>query len=86
MEKNIYSVYVPMENQEQCDRMKQLCIDNGLPTWEYYTYYNNSIFTSDNLDNDFWVMIAPNNIERYSRIKTKVTESEFIDLLKKHKL
>jgi len=25
--KTIYNTYVVMESQEQCDRMKQLCID-----------------------------------------------------------
>ena len=32
--KTIYNVAVLMESQEQCNRMKQLCIDNGLPIWD----------------------------------------------------
>jgi len=28
--KTIYNTYVIMESQEQCDMMKQLCIDNEL--------------------------------------------------------
>mgnify|MGYP003402789722 FL=1 len=31
--KTIYNTYVVMESQDQCDRIKQLCIDNNLPIW-----------------------------------------------------
>lgn len=28
--KTIYNAYVEMKSQEQCNRMKQLCLDSGL--------------------------------------------------------
>ena len=31
---SIYTVFVPItEGQTQCNRLKQICIDNGLPIW-----------------------------------------------------
>jgi len=72
--KTIYNTYVKMESQEQCDRMKQLCIDNGLPIdygftidCKYFEYC--SIF-------DEW------NVWHYlDSAKTEITEEEFIKLL-----
>lgn len=78
--KNIHNVFVRMESQEQCDRMKQLCIDNNLPIWndfdfkpmskqrEYIYFYF--------YDGDFCNYLS--NSENYS----EVTEQEFIELLK----
>jgi len=80
MEKTIYNVYVLMENQEQCDRMRKLCIDNNLPIWgmgiafellelsKFFGFFVNS----------FWVGIPPFN-------STQVTENEFIKLLEQWK-
>lgn len=78
--KTIYNTYVEMESQEQCDRMKQLCIDNGLDIWEYelsftfiddYRLFEFAYF-------DFYVT---NKLQECS--KQKITEQEFIKLLKK---
>ena len=33
MKKSIFTVFVPVDSQEQCNRLKQICIDNGLPIW-----------------------------------------------------
>ena len=52
MKKTIYNVFVVMESQEQCDRMKQLCIDNNLPISK-----NASSFE----------LIGENNCFRYSK-------------------
>lgn len=79
--KTIYNVYVKMESQEQCDRMKQLCIDNELPYWK-----DEIAFLYDRLFSEFSYLYGfdeffigtggiPGN-------KTKVTEKEFIELLK----
>jgi hypothetical protein len=85
MKKTIYNVAVLMDSQSQCDRMKQVCIDNGLPIWE---------------DNFGWIMRDKTCVFAYSEnynqffIYTKcgvaknhsyVTESEFIELLKQEK-
>ena len=82
MEKTIYNCYVVMESQEQCDRMKQLCIDND--------------FVTDFEKGDFKFLITRNEINtfRFSNYYNvwgvfwkdsglnEVTESEFIELLK----
>lgn len=88
MKKTIFNVYVVMESQEQCERMKQLCIDNGLPIWnckagwEFINEFKCS-FTYDELyDKEFFVFIGESN---QLKNKTKVTESEFIELLKEYK-
>jgi len=78
--KTIYNTYVVMESQEQCDRMKQLCIDNGLPFGKnitsfeliislkylffYYSQNSKAFFIGDSKD------------------RTQITEHEFIELLK----
>jgi len=83
MENTIFNVYVPMENQGQCDRMKQLCIDNNLRIWNDKCAYKYSDlgqrFEYSIGAKEFWCTLCEEN-------EIKVTESEFIDLLKKHKL
>ncbi len=77
----IYNVYVPMENQEQCDRMKQLCIDNvlSISTLSKFMYLK-----SDNCKDCFRYSItcASFNIWDYVKEYTQVTEEQFIQLLK----
>lgn len=78
MKKTIYNTYVVMESQKQCDRMKQLCIDNGLPisgseiSFEY---------------NQIWGYAFKQSKERWFGVyenynQTQITEQEFIELLK----
>lgn len=88
MEKlSIYNTYVVMESQEQCDRMKQLCVDNGLKinkglmndfvfnnNYKYNYFYNG--FISRNF------LVCTINFKNYFENLTKVTEKEFIELLK----
>lgn len=84
---SIYNTYVPMESQEQCDRMKQLCIDNGLPIWEanfafdFDNAFNNDIFSFANDTKEFFIYPISGN-EKDIVNKIKVTEQEFIELLK----
>ena len=81
--KTIYNTYVLMESQEQCDRMKQLCIDNGLEIWDddlAFEYQDEeNAFGFDDEDNDFFVFAGYTSDLTG---KTKVTEEEFIELLK----
>lgn len=77
--KTIYNVYVPIESQEQADRIKQICIDYGLPYWgsedafllikdfKYFSFFGE----------DCWIG-AKHLIDK----KTQVTESEFLELVK----
>ena len=80
MKKTIYNIAVLMESQEQCDRMKQICIDNGLPIWE-----NEIAFLIQDSDNDFGFGFDDEFYVGIGYDKTKVTESEFIELLKQEK-
>jgi len=81
--KTIYNTYVIMESQEQCDRMKQLCIDNGLPIWEDSIAFLFS--TKENvfefLNGEFYVT-SNNSIGKDTNVNFEITEQEFIELLK----
>jgi len=83
--KTIYNTYVVMESQEQCDRMKQLCIDNNLPTWRFFNFQSECLFAMDN-GFHFYVMRAMQNILKYRNKNIQVNEQEFIKLLKSTKL
>ena len=78
--KAIYNTYVVMESQEQCDRMKQLCIDNGLK------FNNNfSMFPcKDDVSYRYFYYYADEFCNWRGDIEDKeqITEQEFIELLK----
>lgn len=76
---SIYNVHVKMESQDQCDRMKKVCIDNGLEYldsffdfWEYYP--ENNFFGYNEASEEFL-------IHREVKKETKVTEAGFLKLL-----
>ena len=83
--KTIYNTYVKMKSQEQCDRMKQLCINNNLPIWDdecafiYDTQqdFNNFAFDKDAMP-EFMVFICELDF-------TEITEQEFTNLVNKRK-
>lgn len=88
MKKTIYNVYVLMESQKQCDRMKQLCIYNELPYWEADCAFkftsNENVFAFDNssfFEKTFFVYASKRDCKKF----TQVTETEFIKLLEKEK-
>jgi len=35
MNQKIYKIQIQMTSQNDCDRMKQICEDYGLPIWDY---------------------------------------------------
>lgn len=79
-EKTIYNVRVPMESQEQCDRMKKLCIENGLPIWNDWNgwyFIKGRSLSFEKKSNEFFCYEVLH--------KDKITETEFIELLKQHK-
>jgi hypothetical protein len=84
MKKTIFNVYVAMDSQETCDRMKAVCLENGLPIWEdeiafiYNKELGNEFYYANTKDKDFRVL--------YDSYKTQVTEAEFLELLKEYKL
>lgn len=79
MKPSIYEVYVNIEDQPQADRMKQICIDYGLPYLkndfafyiDEFNYYF-SFVMDDFLICSNWLIES----------KTQVTESEFLELVK----
>ena len=76
----IYDVHVEMQDQAQCDRMKQLCIDNGLEYWK-----NERAFNFLKTSNNYFELNYGVEFGIYDDViqnKTKVTEQEFIELLK----
>lgn len=81
--KTIYNTYVVMESQKQCDRMKQLCIDNGLPIPYNYKNFemdeNNNLFHYTEWQEIFFVFSNMSNVDDS---QTQITEKEFIELLK----
>lgn len=81
MEKNIFNVYVEMESQEQCDRMKKLCIDNGLKIWDYKHAFSliETIYFGYTKQDGFAVWGT------HFKDEIRATETEFIELLKQYK-
>lgn len=86
--KNIFNVYVVMESQEQCDRMKQVCIDNGLPIWDdeiaFLFDVDNINYFSFSLDMNFAVWLTSFKIIDTTTL-IQATEKEFLQLLKEYK-
>lgn len=83
--KTIYNTYVVMESKKQCDRMKQLCIDNGLPIWkEYKAFHFSNIYK--NVFHYNFMVTGVFSVAWYSKTNikglTQITEQEFIELLK----
>jgi len=84
--KTIYNTYVVMESQEQCDRMKHLCIDNGLNYQKDKCDFNylesidedyKDVFRFSTSFESFSIWFFDNSISF-----TEITEQEFIELLK----
>ncbi len=87
MKKSIFTVYVPIKSQQQADRLKQICIDNGLAIWDSlsgWKYNKNQSFLSyDKIDKEFYIFYEDYYIKEWKHIQS--TEAEFIELLKEYK-
>jgi hypothetical protein len=72
-----------MESQEQCDRMKQICIDNGLPIWNDIDGWNINISNTFCYSNS---CSYNGDFALYSLLfgKSQATETEFLQLLKEY--
>lgn len=80
MKLSIYEVYVNIEDQAQADRMKQICIDYGLPIWDDVNAFwisKSYKYFSCNSKKEFFI-----RKKEYNYNKTQVTESEFLELVK----
>jgi len=86
MKKTIFNVYVVMDSQETCGRMKAICLENGLPIWGdeagWIYYGDGEFFNFDLKDEEFFVFVNFKNLKD----KTQVTEAEFLELLNEYKL
>lgn len=80
MKKSIYNVYVVMDNQETCDKMKQLCIDNGLQYWNHESGFNYLKNSGNYFECNYGVEFGV--YDDIIQNRQQVTESEFIELLK----
>ena len=67
-----------MTSQEQCNRMKAVCLENGLPIGNF----KYSIFTAE----VYFSCISDYFEIGWKYDKYEVTESEFLELLKEYKL
>lgn len=89
MKLTIFNVYVPMQDQAQCDRIKQVCIDNGLPIWdfldsfEYDKNFKHNFFNFGNAGKKF--IISKLNRLNHFADRPQVTETEFLTLLNEWK-
>jgi hypothetical protein len=83
--KTIYNTFIRVTSQEQCDRLKQVCIDNRLQIWDFSESFDfegvNSepVFTCCS-DGDFAIY---NDYELTG--ETQVTEAEWMQLLVEEK-
>jgi hypothetical protein len=90
MKKTIFNVAVPMQDQEQCDRMKAVCLENGLPIWEDNVGFNYKrlcvfAYNKNPVVKEFYCLKAQIIIEEFTEGYTQVTEAEFLELLKEYK-
>jgi hypothetical protein len=91
MKKTIFTVAVPMQDQAQCDRMKAVCLENGLPIWVDdvgFSYIDGCVFAYNKnpVVKEFYCLKAQIIIEEFTEGYTQVTEAEFLELLKEYKL
>lgn len=80
----IFDVYVKMTSQAQCDRMKQVCVDNGLKIGSHPQDFD--YITRTNQINTFRCSeLYDFGIRWLDESKTEVTEEQFMELLKEYK-
>jgi hypothetical protein len=83
MKKTIFNVFVAMDSQEQCDRMKAVCLENGLDIYDnfnlIYLKKEYNFFYCSNGDFCNWLELE------HDTDYTQVTEAEFLELLKEYK-
>ena len=81
--KTIFNTYIEVESQEQANRLKQVCIDNGLPYWDTkrgFIYSPERDYNTFEFFNDFfWVCKFEPQLNQ-----SKATETEWMELLKQH--
>jgi hypothetical protein len=82
--KSIYEIYVPVTSQEQADRLKDICVEYGLPISPYLGAFDfergfREMYLRLQLK-DKWFFVSYRKAD-----KTPITESEFLKLAKEFK-
>ena len=81
----IYNTTVPVKDQDQADRLKQICIDYGLPIWDdkdaFYFSEKYCFFKFNG--SQFW--ISSKTLQELDPLP-EITEQQFIELLKDTRL
>lgn len=84
MEKTIFNVYIEPTGQEQCNKLRNICIENKLPynnrggyAFQYIDKYDSFAYSQEM--KEFFVL--SNKPKGF----TKVSETEFMQLLKNYK-
>jgi hypothetical protein len=90
MKKTIFNVFVAMDSQETCDRMKAVCLENGLPIWKHSMAFDfmskGDVLVYSKLSEEFFIMKLGTYYDVAEEdIKTQVTEAEFLELLNEYK-
>ena len=88
--KTIFNTYIKIESQQQADRLKQVCIDNGLPYWndEVGFYFMKGCvfaFNKNPIVQQFYCLKSGFIIREFTDGNTQVTETEWMQLLKEYK-
>lgn len=77
--KTIFNTYIEVTSQPQADRLKQVCVDNGLPIW-----HNRIAFMIYKSSKYFSIKYGEFFVGAFQR-GLKVTEPEWMELLTKYK-
>ena len=79
----IYNTCVHVTSQEQADRLRQVCIDNGLPIWNdkiAFRFDNINVKPVFECNNEgFAIYNSHSCIDKHI-----ITETEWMELLKQH--
>lgn len=76
----IYNTTIHVKSQEQADRLKQVCVDYGLPIWDNFSLSERHIKT-----HFFRYMHGVFSTWHIVENSTTITESEWMELLTKYK-
>lgn len=81
----IYNTTVKVKDQDQADRLKQICIDYGLPIWDNPSafIYNERYCYFRFQGSGFW--ISSYAFQQFNPLP-EITEQQFIELLKNTRL
>jgi len=83
MGKTIFNCYIEVESQEQANRLREICVDNDLKIWDDFL-----IIPKNSKKEYKYFYCSAGDFCNWLEIEsdlTKVTEQEFLQLLKEYK-